>query len=154
MVHVFWTNHSKCFHICFFNFASDWLRGWCMFSGPITEQVLPYLFLQFCIWLAERVVWVFWTNHRVKWSKSKAISDYFWCSIKKCSNSRKWFPCFVFKSKRLLKASHERPHSCKGSVWSKLQRLVLVLLEFYLGRALFLCGEGEGRSLSKKCVTI
>ncbi|RMX53205.1 hypothetical protein pdam_00020636, partial [Pocillopora damicornis] len=24
-------------------------------------------------------------------------------------------------SKRLLKASHERPHSCKGSVWSKLQ---------------------------------
>ena len=28
-----------------FNFTSDWLRGWCMFSGPITEQALPYSFL-------------------------------------------------------------------------------------------------------------
>lgn len=31
-------------------------------------------------------------------------------------------PSYVITSKRLLKASHERPHSCKGSVWSKLQR--------------------------------
>ena len=58
--------------ICF-TFSSDWSREWREFSGPITDQSA-----------VERVAQVFWTNHRAKYSKNKAIQSYLQYSIKNC----------------------------------------------------------------------
>ena len=41
---------------------------------------------QIWIWLVQKVTRVSWTNHITKWSKTKAIPDYFRYSIKNCSN--------------------------------------------------------------------
>ena len=56
----------------------------------------------FFIWLVERVARVFWTNHRAKYSKNKAIQSYLQYSIENCYFSTSDFleKCnFTFETK-------------------------------------------------------
>ena len=76
--------------ICF-TFSSDWSREWREFSGPITDQSA-----------VERAAQVFWTNHRAKYSKNKAIQSYLQYSIENCYFSTSDFleKCnFAFETK-------------------------------------------------------